>query len=97
MSGRERRIPSKRRTSVMVSGIEAETDRLTLIVSNLLDHSRIEDGALKSQRDCITFDDAVPPDSPPRWSAPNRDQRVTRTPAFPQYPLGWEEVIIRRR
>lgn len=39
----------------MVSGIEAETDRLTLIVSNLLDHSRIEDGALKSQRDCITF------------------------------------------
>lgn len=35
----------------LLEGIEAETDRLTLMVSNLLDLSRIEGGALKPQRD----------------------------------------------
>ena len=35
----------------LLSGIEAETDRLTLMVGNLLDLSRIEGGALKPQRD----------------------------------------------
>lgn len=35
----------------LLSGIEIETDRLTLMVSNLLDLSRIEGGALHPQRD----------------------------------------------
>lgn len=35
----------------LLEGIEAETDRLTLMVSNLLDLSRIEGGALHPQRD----------------------------------------------
>jgi two-component system sensor histidine kinase KdpD len=42
-----------------LAGIDEETDRLTLMVSNLLDLSRIEGGALKPDRDWVDSADLI--------------------------------------
>jgi two-component system sensor histidine kinase KdpD len=42
-----------------LAGIDEETDRLTLMVSNLLDLSRIEGGALRPDRDWVDSADLI--------------------------------------
>jgi two-component system, OmpR family, sensor histidine kinase KdpD len=42
-----------------LTAIDEETDRLTLMVSNLLDLSRIEGGALRPQKDWYDFDELI--------------------------------------
>src|SRR5204863_448906 len=46
--------------ALFLGTIEDETDRLTGLVANLLDMSRLQVGALKLVRDVVGFDEVVP-------------------------------------
>ena len=54
---RSRGMP--RRAHDFLDAIDEETDRLTLMVSNLLDLSRIEGGALRPQKDWYDVDELI--------------------------------------
>ena len=49
----------RRRVRTCWTAIDEETDRLTLMVSNLLDLSRIEGGALRPQKDWYDIDELI--------------------------------------
>jgi two-component system, OmpR family, sensor histidine kinase KdpD len=51
---------SPEETAQFLATIEEETDRLTNLVENLLDMSRIQVGALHLVRDTVGFDEVVP-------------------------------------
>ncbi|TMK36624.1 MAG: sensor histidine kinase KdpD [Actinobacteria bacterium] len=51
---------SPEETALFLGTIEDETDRLTGLVANLLDMSRLQVGALKLVRDVVGFDEVVP-------------------------------------
>ena len=51
---------SPEETGLFLGTIEEETDRLTGLVANLLDMSRLQAGALKLVRDVVGFDEVVP-------------------------------------
>jgi two-component system sensor histidine kinase KdpD len=75
----------------LLEGIEAETDRLTLMVGNLLDLSRIEGGALKPQRDWYDVHDLVGDAVRQARRHAGTRQIVVDAPA--NLPLAWLDYV----
>ena len=75
----------------LLAAIDAETDRLTLMVSNLLDLSRLEGGALRPDRDWHDLADLIN-DTVARTSAQTADHLV-RVDLPPDLPLVWLDYV----
>lgn len=75
----------------LLAAIDAETDRLTLMVSNLLDLSRLEGGALQPDRDWHDLAELIH-DTVARTSAQTMDHPV-RVDLPPDLPLIWLDYV----
>ena len=82
--------PASTRTELL-HGIEVETDRLTLMVSNLLDLSRIEGGALKPQRDWYDVRELV--DDAVRQARRHAGDHQIVVEAPEDLPLAWLDYV----
>ncbi len=82
--------PASTRTELL-HGIEVETDRLTLMVSNLLDLSRIEGGALKPQRDWYDVRELV--DDAVRQARRHAGDHQIVVDAPDDLPLAWLDYV----
>src|SRR4051812_17216522 len=76
-----------------LTAIDEETDRLTLMVSNLLDLTRIEGGALRPQKDWYDVDELIA-DVQSRMAARTQAHPVTISvePGLPILPFDYIEI-----